>query len=276
MEKPVAPSPPSKALAERIQLFLNSVRQSVSSEYVAENLGVIVKDAEKALNSLVRTKVVKKSRVKGDEECLYWLTKFGFEPSKNVLGEVLAIPTRITQVKAFNKAKSWLEGGLFTKKEEFYDATFSHVPIWKVSATRKAKHLFFFQKEEVDTYYVSAATGALISLEKGAMLFHKVMTKSAGQLKDFDDDDDITFIPRLPKEVPRIPKIKMGRDKIYSMLRLTLGVRPVYSEVVLLPVWTLKVRHKKKKKKRSIVMDAATGRRLVGHFKPQRSSTRKR
>ena len=275
--KPVAPSLPTpKAIAERITILLNSVRQSVSAEYVAENLNVIVKDAEKALKSLIRSKVVKKSRVKGDEEYLYWLSKFGFEPSKNVLGEVLAIPTRITQVEAFKRAKSWLEGGLFLKKEEFYDATFSHMPIWKVSATRKTKSMFFFRREDVDTYYVRATTGAMISLEKGAMLFHKLMTKSAGKLKDLDDDDDITFIPRLPREIPRIPKIKMGRDKIYSTLRLTLGVRPVSSEIVLLPVWTLKVRHKKKKKKRSIVMDAATGRRLAGHFKPQRRSTRKR
>jgi len=276
-KKPVAPSPPpSKSIAERIKLFLNSVRQSVSAEYVAENLNVNVEDTEKALHSLVRSKVVKKSQVRGDEEYLYWLSKFGFEPSKNVLGEVLVIPTRITQVKALNRAKSLLEGGLFIKKEEFYDAKFSHFPIWKVSATRKAKHLFFFRREELDTYYVSATTGAMISLERGVMLFHKMMTKSAGKLKDLDDDDDITFIPRLPKEVPRLPKIKMGRDKIYSILRLTLGVRPVSSEIVLLPVWTLKVRHKKKKKKRSIVMDAATGRRLVGHFKPRRRSTRKR
>ena len=107
------------------------------------------------------------------------------------------------------------------------------------------------------------------------MLFHKLMTKSAGKLKDLDDDDDIAFIPRLPREVPRIPKIKMGRNKIYSKLKLTLGVTPVSSEIVLLPVWSLKVRHKKKKKKRTIFMDAATGRRLVGHFRPKRRSTRK-
>jgi hypothetical protein len=279
--KPATPSappqPPSKTLAERIKLLLNSVRQSVSAEYVAENLNVLVKDAENALNSLVKSKVVKKSRAKGDEEYLYWLSKFGFEPSKNVLGEVLAIPTRVTQVEAFKRAKSWLEkGGFFSKNEEFYDATFSHMPIWKVSATRKAKHLFFFNREELDTYYLSATTGALISIEKDAMLFHKLMKKSAEKLKDLDDDDDIAFIPRLPKEVPRIPKIRMGRNKIYSTLKLTLGVIPVSSEIVLLPVWSLKVRHKKKKKKRTIVMDAATGRRLVGYFKRQRGSTRKR
>jgi len=272
----VLPSTSEKSLVERIKLLLNSVRQTVSAEYVAENLNVLANDAEKALSSLVRSKIVKKSKVRGTEEYLYWLSKFGFEPSKNVLGEVLAIPTRITQVDAFKRTKSCLKGGLFTKKEEFCEATFSYMAIWKVSATRKATRLFFFRTEEIDTYYLSASTGALISLEKGAIRFHKLMTKSAGKLIDLDDDDDITFIPRLPKEIPRIPKIKIGRDKIYSTLRLILGVIPVYSEIVLLPIWTLKIRHKKNKKKRSIIMDAATGRRLVGHFKARRKSTRKR
>jgi len=265
-----------KSLAERIQLLLNSVRQSVSAEYIAENLNVFVKDVEKALKVLIKTKIVKKTRVKDQEEYLYWLSKFGFEPSKNVFGEVLGIPVRITQVDAFKRAKSWLEGGLLFKKEEFYDAKFSHMPVWKVSGTRKTKRLFFFRTEEVDTYYLSAVTGALISLEKDEMKFHRLVKKSASKLKDFDDDNDIVFIPRLPKEVPKIPKVKIGTKKIHSTLRLTYGVRAVFSELVLLPVWTLKVRHKKNKKKRTIYMDAATGRKLVGYFKPQRKTRRKR
>jgi hypothetical protein len=277
LPEPSSPLPlrPSKPLAERIKLLLNSARRCVSAEYVAENLDVDKKDAEKALRSLIRSKVVKRSKVKGEKEYLYWLSKFGFDPSKNILGELLAVPNRITQVEAFKRAKSWLEGGFFSKKEEFYDATFSHMPIWMVSATRQAKRLFFFRKEELDTFYMSATTGAMISIEKDAVLFHRLITKSAGKLKDLDDDDEITFIPRLPKEVPRIPKVKIGRDEIYQTLKLTLGVSPVSSELVMLPVWSLKVRHKKKKKKRTIVMDAATGRRLVGHFRQQRSSTRK-
>lgn len=270
------PTTPSKTLAERIQLLLNSVRQSVSAEYIAVNLNVLLKDAEKELNLLVRSKIVKRSQVKADEEYLYWLSKFGFKPSKNLLGEVLTIPTRKTQIDAFKRAKYWLEGGFFIKNEEFYDATFSHIPIWKVSATHQSKRLIFFTKEELDTFYLSGTTGALITIEKDAILFNKLITKSAGKLKDLDDDEEITFIPRLPKEVPRIPKVKIGRDKIYSKLRLTLGVTPVSSELVMLPVWTLKVRHKKKQKKRSIIIDAATGRRIVGHFRSQRCSTRKR
>ena len=272
------PTPPTpiKTLAERIQLLLNTVRQSVSAKYLAENLNVLVKDAEKSLDLLIKSKVVKKSRIKGDEKYLYWLSKFGFEPSKNVMGEVLAIPIRITQVEAFKKARSWLKGGFFSKNEEFYDATFSHIPIWKISATRQSKRLIFFNKEELETFYLSGTTGALISIEKDAIMFNKLITKSAGKLKDLDDDEEITFIPRLPKEVPRIPKVKIGREKIYSKLKLTLGVRPVSAELVMLPVWTLKVKHKKKQKKRSIIIDAATGRRIIGHFRSQRSSTRKR
>ena len=273
-ETVVKPEP--KTLAERIQLLLNSVRQSVSADYIAANLNVFVRDVEKALNVLIKSKIVKKSRIKDEEENLYWLSKFGFEPSKNVLGEVLAIPVRITQVDAFKQAKSWLEGGLLFKKEEFYDAKFSHMPIWKVSGTRQTKRLFFFRAEEVDTYYLSATTGALISLEKDEMIFHRLVKKSASKLKDFDDDNDIVFIPRLPKEVPRIPKVKIGTKKIHQTLRLTYGVKSVFSELVLLPVWTLKVRHKKSKKKRTIYMDATTGRKLVGHFRSERKTTRKR
>jgi hypothetical protein len=263
-------------LPNRVKLFLNSVRQSVTAEYVANNLNVDLDNVQNALNSLVKSKIVKESKTKNGEEILYWLSKFGFKPSKNVLGEVMVIPTRITQVEALKKAKPWLEGGLFAKQEVFYDANFSHIPIWKVLATRKAKHLFFFRKEEIETYYLSATTGAMISIERGTILFHRLMTKNPGKLKDLDDDENITFIPRLPREVQKIPKIKIGRQQIYSKLKLTLGVSPISSELVLLPIWSLKVKHKKKKKKRTIIMDSATGRRLAGCFKSKRKSNAKR
>lgn len=265
----------SKVLDERIELLLNSVRKSVSADYIAENLNIPLQDIEKALNLLVCNKTVKRTRVGVDKKNLYWLSKFGFDPSKNLLGEVMVIPTRITQVEAIKRAKSWLEGGFLGKKEEFYDAIFSYIPIWKVTATRKTKHLFFFRKNQVNTFYLSATTGAMISLEKNKIMFHKLVTKSAERFKDLDDEDYITFIPRLPKEIPRIPKIKMSTEKIYSIIRLTLGVLPVWSEIVLLPVWTLKIKHKKKNKKRSIAMEAATGRQLNGYFKQKRHSSRK-
>jgi hypothetical protein len=266
-EKLVAPSLPSKPLEERTRLFLNSARQGVSADSVAENLKVDVEDVEEALNELVKAKIVEKGRVKGSAENLYWLSKFGFKPSKSIIGEVLMIPMRITQVEASKRAKSMLEGGFFGKKEEIYDAEFSHIPIWRVSTTRETKKLFFFKKKKFDTYYMSAQTGAIISLEKKEMVFHKLMTKSVEKLKDLDDDEDITFIPKLPGEVEKFPRIETGIDKIYRKLQLTLGVKPVSAEMILLPVWTLKVRHKKKLAKRTIIMDAATGRILSGHFR---------
>jgi len=265
-ERPVAPSLPSKPLEERIRLFLNSARQGVSADSIAENLKVDVEDMEKVLSELVKTRMVEKGRVKGSTENLYWLSKFGFKPSKSIIGEVLTIPTRTTQVEASKRAKSMLEGGLFGKKEEIYDAEFSHIPIWRVSATRETKRLFF-KKKRFDTYYVSAHTGAIVSLEKKEMVFRKLMTKSVEKLKDLDDDDNITFVPKLPGEVEKFPRIETGINRIYRKLQLTLGVKPVSAEMILLPVWTLKVRHKKKSAKRTIVIDAATGRTLSGHFR---------
>jgi len=265
-EKQVVPSLQSKPLEERIQLFLNSARQGVSADSIAESLKVDVEDVEEALNELVKTRIVEKGRVKGSAENLYWLSKFGFKPSKSILGEVLTIPIRITQLEASKRVRPMLEGGLFGKKEEIYEADLSHIPIWRVSATRETKRLFF-KKKKFDTYYMSAQTGAIISLERKKIVFHKLMTKSVEKLKDLDDDDDIAFIPKLPGEVEGFPRIGMGIDKIYRKLRLTLGVKPVSAEVILLPVWTLRVRHKKKLAKRTINIDAATGRILSGHFR---------
>jgi len=275
-EKPVAPSLPSKPLNERIRIFLNSARQAVSADFIAENLKVSVEDVEEVLDELVETGVVEKGRVKGSTENLYWLSKFGFKPSRSIIGEVLMIPMRITQVEASRRAKSMLERGFFGKKEEIYDAEFSYIPIWKVSATREAKKLIFFKKKEFDTYYMSAQTGAIISLEKKEIVFHKLITKSVEKLKDLDDDEDIAFIPKLPGEVEKFPRIGMGIDKIYRTLRLTLGVKPVFAEIVLLPVWTLKVRRKKTLARRTIIMDAATGRIFSGHFRVRKSHLRKR
>jgi hypothetical protein len=135
--------------------------------------------------------------------------------------------------------------------------------------------LLFFRREELNSFYLSATTGAMISLEKNAMLFHRLMTKSVEKLRDLDDDEDFTFIPKLPKEVQKLPRIKLGRNKIYSTLSLTLGVKPVSAEIALLPVWKLKIRHKKKKKKRTIFIDAATGRKLAGNYRPQHSSRKR-
>ena len=260
------PALQSKSLERRIQIYLNSTRQAVSLNSIAKNLDVGIGDLKASLENLVKTKVVEKGRAKDAPENLYWLSKFGFKPSKNIVGEFLTIPMRITQVEASKKVKSELEGGFFGKKEEIYDAEFSHVPIWKVLATREAKRLFFFKREDIDTYYISAQTGAIVSLEKKEIIFHKLVKKEPEKLRGFDDDEDITFLPKLPYEMEDSFAIKMGRDKVYRKLQLTLGVKPVSGEIILLPVWTLKVRHKERKVKRKITMDAATGRILSGKF----------
>lgn len=265
-EKPTMPTPASKPLDKRIRLLLYSSRQCTSAQYIAEKLNVPVEEIETELQRLVKNKVVEKGPTQERVEDLYWLKKFGFSPSKEIMREVLTIPMRITQVKALKIAKPMLEGGLFGKKEEVYEAEFSHFPIWRVTATHHVKKFFFMKKEETDSYYLSAQNGAILSLEKKKITFHKLMRETARKLKDLDDDENITFIPKVPNEIGRIPKIKMRREEAYRTVQLYLGANPISAEIVLLPTWTLKIRHKKTKKKRIIVIDAATGRTLSGPF----------
>jgi hypothetical protein len=257
---------PSTTLEEKTRRFLYSVRKTVSADSVAKNLRISPTDSEKILRKLVNTGVAKKSLNKRRSEYLYWLSEFNLDPSKDVNGEVLTIPARITQVEASKRANSMLEGSSYRKEEEIYDAEFSYIPIWRVTATREATRLLLLKKEETHTYYVSAQTAAIISLEKKEIVFHKLMTSATEKLRNLDEDEHITFVPKMPSEIPKFPQIRLGIDRAYETLELKIGVKPVSTEMILLPVWSLKVQHKKKKTKRTIIMDAATGRSLSGNF----------
>ncbi len=254
-------------LEKRIKLFLNSARKGVSADSIVENLNSDAGKVREALQELVETGVVEKGRPRGGTKTLYWLQEFGFKPSMNIVGEILTVPIRIAQVEATRRARSLLDGGFFGKKEEIYEAELSYIPIWRILATREEKRLLFRKKKKFDTFYMSAQTGAVISLGKKEIVFRRLMKKTVEQLKDLDDDDDITFVPKLPNEVEGFPKISMGTGRIYRRLRLTLGVDPVSAEIILLPVWALKARHKKNRARRTIFMDAATGRVLSGKFR---------
>jgi len=265
---PMTPTirPQTRSPEERIQLFLNSARRGVPVSSITENMDVEAKDAEEALRKLVNKGTVKKGRIKGSAENVYWLSRFGFEPSRNIIGEVLTIPVRIPEAEAIKRIKPMLAGGLLFKNEEVYDTKFSYIPIWKVSASHEKKRFFFFSKEELDEYYLSAENGTIMTLSKNAIVFHKLMTKGAEKIKNLDDDEDIALVPKLPSEIEEFPTIKVGTGKVYRALELKLGVKPVSAELVLLPVWTLKIRHKRGLTSRAIVIDAATGRTLEGHL----------
>jgi hypothetical protein len=250
---------------EVILEFLNSSRKAVSADVIAENLKVDVKNVKSKLRELLKAEIIERGHEQGSSGYLYWLKEFGFIPSKNIVEEVLAFPVKITQVEASERVKSLLEGGFFSKNEEIYDAEFQQIPVWRVLMAQETRR-FLFKKNKFSAYYVSAQTGAVMSLDRKKIIFNKVLTKKADELKDLDNDENLTFIPKLPGEIESFPKIKMGKNKIYRKLKLTLGGEPLSAKMTLLPVWVLKVKHKKKSKKRRIIIDAASGRILSGPF----------
>jgi predicted transcriptional regulator len=257
---------PSKTSEEKIRRFLCSARKAVSADSVAKSLKISPADSEKILRKLVSAGDVRKGRTKNSGQYLYWLSEFNLDPSKDINGEVLTVPVQITQVEATKRANSMLEGGLLHKDEEIYDAEFWYAPIWKVTATHAATKMLLLKKVETRTYYVSAQTGALVSLEKKEVVFHKLITSATEKLRNLDDDRHIAFEPKLPGEIQKFPQITLGMDKAYQMLELKIGVRPISAQMILLPVWSLKVQHKRKKARRTINLDAATGRLLSGYF----------
>ncbi len=254
----------SRPVAERVRLFLNSERKAVSIKSITESLNAKTEDVEEALRQLSRERLVQEGRLRGSSENLFWLSRFGFRPSKNIVGEILVVPVRITQIQATKRAGRMLEGGFLSKKEEIDDARFFYIPIWRLSAARETKRLLFFKRSDLEIYYLSAEDGSILTLERKKIVFSKLVKKDSRRLKDLDQDDTITFIPKLPDEIEVLPKIKIGVEGISRRLQLKLGVRPVSAELVLLPVWSLKIVHKKKSSRRSIILDAATGRTVSG------------
>jgi hypothetical protein len=255
---------PSKTLNERTQRFLRSEGKALPAALIARDLKVSREESEKVLASLVKAGIAKKGRNKTGGETLYWLSEFNLDPSRSISGEVLMISPAISQAEAVKKIGPLLEGGVFRKDEEVYDAEFRYAPIWMVKATKETRVLLI-KKEETRTYYISAETGDLISLEKKQIVFHRLLSGTSQKLRNLDEDKRFVFVSKMPSEVDKLPQTRLSKEKACQTLGLKIGVTPVSAELVLLPIWSLKVQHKRKRAKRAINMDAATGRLLIGN-----------
>jgi len=253
-----------KTLNEKIQRFLRSERKALPAALIARELKISQEESEKALASLVKAGTANKGRNMIGGELLYWLSEFNLDPSRGISGEVLMISPVITQAEAVKKISALLIGGMFHKDEEVYDAEFRYLPIWKVSATKETRMLLV-KKEEARAYYVSAETGDLISLEKKQIVFHRLLSGTSEKLRNLDEDKRFAFVSKIPSEVDKLPQTRLSKEKACQTLELKIGVKPVSAELVLLPIWSLKVQHKRKRAKRTINMDAATGRLLTGN-----------
>ncbi len=252
---------PPVDLNQKVEDFLRSEGKALTAATVAAELDMTEDETEKILNSLTRVGVARKRRSKPSGENHYWLSEFNLDPTKGIDGPVLMISTMISQLDATNKIKRLLDGGIFRKREEVCDAQLRYLPIWRIMAVKKSRMLLL-KREEAQTFYVNAETGEFISLEKGEIAFHKAVSSKLKKLKNLDQESRLTFVHKTPSEVDKLPPIKLTKKKACHELELKVGMKPVSAELVLLPIWTLKIQHKQTKAKRTISLDAATGRLL--------------
>ncbi len=97
---------PPMSLDEKARRFLYSARKAISANSVAKNLKISQTDSEKILRKLVNTRVARKGRSRPGNEYLYWLSEFNLDPSKDINGEVLAIPVTDHSGRGFQKSPS--------------------------------------------------------------------------------------------------------------------------------------------------------------------------
>lgn len=260
----LAPSPPQSTetgLPER----LRAAGRAMSPEELAETSGTTEEQVRQNLQELKEKGVVDSEPDEGGED-RYFPKGAGFRPAEGISGEVQVIPLMVPQVEALKRARRLLGGGLFSKDEEVVDARFSYLPLWRVEASKLVRKLLVLQELEYEAFYLHAQTGALLSREGGTLRFERLVDRGMGVLRDLDDDPDVMFQPELPGSIENFPKVRIDLAEASRRVERTFGARPGTGELVLLPVWTLTVRHKDTKSERIIAIDGATGRILVGEF----------
>lgn len=254
------------SLRDRIRQYLTTTRQAASGVRIAKALGAAAETVDRELEKGAKEGALGVKHGEDGEEDLYWLAEYKFQPAAGILSEVLTIPMRLFQADAIREAQGGSGRVLSGKKVTVSDARFFWLPIWKVTARWAAKSRLFSPKQHIDDYYVNARKGTILWLEGRQIVFSKVARTPASDVKDLDDDEHVSFVPKVPSEIGELPEIRVGRDEAFQILKLMFGVQPIEGHLALLPVWLLKTQEGTKEPSKTIAMDAATGRVFAGDY----------
>ncbi len=277
-EAPMVPSatsiPPgeSGALSEpstlrlAISATVEAAREAVGARSVAERTGAPPDAVARELAAMVKAKIVATGRIPGSSEDLYWIVGAGFQPSVGLTRELLSIPMRIAQVDAVRQASSMAARERFARTETVAGARLGLLPIWKITCRWTTKAVFSAPKEHVEDHFVSARTGAFMSIQGKEMHFDKIARQGASKVSSLNDEPGVSFQPTLPRDAGPMPVLKVTLPQAFEILRRTFGIEPTEGRLALLPVWELTLRRKEGPGSRILELDAATGKILKGDF----------
>ena len=182
-----AASEPS-TLRLAIAASIEAAREAVGARAVAERIGASPDSVARELTAMVRSKIVATGRTQGSTEDLYWIVGAGFQPSVGLTRELLSIPMRIAQVDAVRQASSLAERERFARTETVAGARLGLLPIWKITCRWTTKAMFSAAKEHVEDHFVSARTGAFMSIQGKEMHFDKIARQGASKVSSLDDE----------------------------------------------------------------------------------------
>ncbi len=257
-----APPPLSTPAQEAILEAVRGARETVPADAVATATGLPPGDVARELKAMVAAGVLATGRWPGSKVDLYWPAEEQFLPSVGLTREVLGITMKLAQVDAVKRAASWVKNG-----ETIAAAEIEQLPIWKVTCKWTPKGLLSGGKERSDDYYVSARSGAFMTIEGKLMRFEKVARKSASRLEDIGDKADVAFEPTLPSEIGPMPPISVSLPQASEILRTTFGVIPVDGRLALLPIWHIHLQSRDgSRSERVMTMDAVSGKAVSGEY----------
>ena len=253
---------PISPIREVILEAVRGARETVPAGAVAISTGMPLEVVQQELRGMVTAGLLATGRSPGCKENLYWPVEEEFRPSVGLTQEVLGITMRVTQVDAVKRASS-----LMAKTEEVATAELDQVPVWKISCKWTSKGLLSSAKDHVDDYYVSARSGAFMTIEGKEMHFEKIARKSAGRIEDLADQAGVSFKSALPSEIGPMPPIEVSLPRATEILRTTFGVKPVDGRLALLPIWHLGLRRRGGPGAiRTVTMDAVSGKVVFGEY----------
>jgi hypothetical protein len=265
---PSAPLPPGEPSPVRLSIaaVLEAAREAMPTSAIAQRTNAPADAVARELGGMVKAKIVATGRSPGVAEDLYWIVGAGFQPSVGLTRELFTVPMRLAQVDAVRQASSLAERERFSRTESVDSARLQQLPLWKVTCRRTTKAIFSSPKEFVEDYFVSARTGAFMSIQGREMRFDKVARQGADKILALNDEPAVRYQPTLPRDAGPIPPIKVGLPQACEILRRTFGVEPTEGRLTLLPVWELTLKRKRGNGSRTVALDGAAGKIVVGEY----------
>lgn len=178
---------------------------------------------------------------------------------------ILTAAEVITEQDAHNVARKTL------KRETIVAAKKTMLPLWRVQYHEK-KGLFGSRQTDA-TLYLNGYDGAMLSVEKKAVMFIDDASVRLDRIKTLEGD--ARLVRRPAGQLLNAPlAISVSKDDALHLARKVLQVDAFDAEIVLYPLWQFTIEHNRNNEQRTLLVDAIFGRDVIAVERPAQVAAR--